>query len=237
MKRFGYRLLLMAIVILFAYLSARVRPPTQQTTIAPTEHPSEVAAGPAANPTVPNSEPDSSVAATEPVLPQDPAAATNAERANPVDTASADPSPAKSAKKTSPAKKGASTADTPTTPAAKPATKSATKPATSTPKSTPFLVKNVVIKDLDGDVAYRGDIDLTATLERIDAGRTLSFSHDGSTFQNRERRLPAKSAGYYREWVHPTPGLSGPGPQRVVTGKDGEAWYTHDHYRTFRKIR
>jgi filamentous hemagglutinin len=31
--------------------------------------------------------------------------------------------------------------------------------------------------------------------------------------------------------------VGGPGPQRIVTGKSGEAYYTHDHYDTFRKIR
>jgi guanyl-specific ribonuclease Sa len=55
-------------------------------------------------------------------------------------------------------------------------------------------------------------------------------------FQNREKRLPQKPAGYYREWVHPTPGLRGPGPQRIVTGKEGEIYYSPDHYETFRRL-
>lgn len=121
-----------------------------------------------------------------------------------------------------------------------PATRASTKaaaPKTAPPGNATFVIRDVTILDQDGDVAYRGDVDLTKTLARIDRGQKLSFPHDGTVFGNRERRLPAKPSGYYREWVHPTPKLSGPGPQRIVTGGQGEAYYTHDHYRSFRKVR
>lgn len=39
--------------------------------------------------------------------------------------------------------------------------------------------------------------------------------------------------GYYTEYVHPTPGILGPGPQRIVVGQGGEMYYTADHYKTF----
>jgi guanyl-specific ribonuclease Sa len=107
---------------------------------------------------------------------------------------------------------------------------------TSPAAADPLVVRNVTLRDQDGDTIYRGDVDLRPTLERIAAGKTLRFSHDGITFQNRERRLPQKSAGYYREWVVPTPGESGPGPQRLVTGEDGDVWYTADHYLSFRRV-
>ncbi|MCE9607178.1 MAG: hypothetical protein K8U03_20015 [Planctomycetia bacterium] len=97
-------------------------------------------------------------------------------------------------------------------------------------------MRNLSLRDQDGRVVYRGDIDLRPVLERIDSGRRLRFSHDGSTFQNREGRLPKHPAGYYQEWVVPTPGEDGPGPQRIVTGAQGEVWYTHDHYRSFQRI-
>jgi ribonuclease T1 len=99
------------------------------------------------------------------------------------------------------------------------------------------IVQGMKIKDLDGRIVYEGPIDLTETLERIAAEERLRFRNDGSVFGNRERRLPSKQAGYYREWVHPTPELDGPGPQRVVTGEKGEIYYTHDHYRTFKKLK
>jgi ribonuclease T1 len=98
------------------------------------------------------------------------------------------------------------------------------------------IVRNQTIYDLDGEVAYQGDVDLTDTLARIEAGRRLRYGNDGSTFQNRERRLPKKGTGYYKEYVHPTPGLAGPGPQRVVVGQGGEAYYTPDHYETFQRV-
>jgi ribonuclease T1 len=105
-------------------------------------------------------------------------------------------------------------------------------------KAEKFVIQGVTIKDLDGNVAFKGDIDLTETLKRIDAGERIErFRNDGISFQNREGRLPKKPAGYYREWVHPTPKLPGPGPQRVVTGENGEAYYTADHYKSFKKIR
>jgi len=100
-----------------------------------------------------------------------------------------------------------------------------------------FVIRDVQIRNMDGEVTYEGDVDLTATLERIDAGKRLRFQNDGASFQNREQRLPHQRSGYYREWVHPTPGVSGPGPQRIVTGAEGEAYYTPDHYRTFQKLR
>jgi hypothetical protein len=99
-----------------------------------------------------------------------------------------------------------------------------------------LVIEGLALRDADGRTIYRGRIDLAPTLERIAAGKRLRFPNDGATFQNRERRLPGRPAGHYREWVVPTPGESGPGPQRLVTGEDGEVWYTSDHYRTFRRI-
>ena len=113
---------------------------------------------------------------------------------------------------------------------------SAPKPAASPSATKSAVRRNVTLRDEDGQVVYRGEIDLGPSLERIAAGRKLRFSHDGTTFQNREGRLPRKTPGYYEEWVVPTPGESGPGPQRLVVGADGDVWYTHDHYRSFERI-
>lgn len=110
-------------------------------------------------------------------------------------------------------------------------------PPAPTPAAADTTVEDVTIRDLSDRVVFEGDVELRETLARIDAGRKLKFRNDGTVFQNRERRLPSRPSGYYREWVHPTPGLSGPGPQRVVTGDGGEAFYTPDHYQTFEQIR
>jgi len=129
--------------------------------------------------------------------------------------------------------------DAETTSAARSPKMPASRPSASTasPAAPSVVVKDVTIRDQSGRVVFKGNIDLTTTLKRIARGERLSFPHDGTVFRNRERRLPARSNGYYLEWVHPTPKLSGPGPQRIVTGQQGEAFYTHDHYATFRKIR
>lgn len=101
----------------------------------------------------------------------------------------------------------------------------------------PLIIQNMTIKDQSGRVVYMGEINLHPTFERIERGEKFPHRNDGSTFRNLEGRLPKKAAGYYTEYVHPTKGLNGPGPQRVVLGKEGEAFYTHDHYDTFRKVR
>jgi aminopeptidase N len=103
-------------------------------------------------------------------------------------------------------------------------------------KADPLVIDGLSLRDSSGRTIYRGPIDLAPTLERIAAGRRLRFPNDGTTFQNRENRLPRRPPGYYREWVVPTPKEPGPGPQRVITGDAGEVWYTSDHYRSFRRI-
>jgi guanyl-specific ribonuclease Sa len=77
------------------------------------------------------------------------------------------------------------------------------------------------------------DLGVSSTMNRIARGESYSHDNDGSTFQNKEGILPAKGSDYYKEYVHPTPGINGHGPQRVVTGSGGEYFYTPDHYKTF----
>lgn len=111
------------------------------------------------------------------------------------------------------------------------------EPETAVRESNPWLVRDVTIRDLSGGVAYRGDVDLAPTLARIERGERHPHRNDGGVFRNLERRLPKQPEGHYREYVHPTPNLSGPGPQRLVIGRTGEIYYTHDHYKTFRLLR
>ncbi|TFF14686.1 hypothetical protein EXW72_03890 [Pseudomonas sp. BCA14] len=83
----------------------------------------------------------------------------------------------------------------------------------------------------------QGTVDLGPTLDRIKSGGSFPHRNDGSIFQNRASDLPQKPAGYYTEYVHPTPGIAGSGPQRIVVGKGGEMYYTADHYKTFIPIK
>lgn len=104
--------------------------------------------------------------------------------------------------------------------------------ATRSPK---WIIPDIAIRDEDDQLVYQGSVELSSTVERIRAGRKLRFPNDGAVFQNRERRLPDRPRGYYREYVHPTDGLSGPGPQRIIKGRNGELYYTPDHYKSFRR--
>jgi len=79
--------------------------------------------------------------------------------------------------------------------------------------------------------------DLNSTLERIKQGIKDPHGHDGTEFFNREGLLPDKPSGYYKLYVHRTPGVLGPGRQRLVIGSDGDVWFTPDHYETFTRIR
>lgn len=97
-------------------------------------------------------------------------------------------------------------------------------------------IRKQTIRNENGKIVFQGDVDLQSTLARIERGERLGFTHDGIVFQNRERRLPSKPAGYYHEYIHPTPGVGGPGPQRIIRGRNGETYYTPDHYRTFQRI-
>lgn len=79
--------------------------------------------------------------------------------------------------------------------------------------------------------------ELKPTLRRISEGEKFPHRNDGSIFKNYTDVLPKQDAGYYREFVHPTPGVKGPGARRLVIGKGGDIWFTADHYKTFIRIK
>jgi guanyl-specific ribonuclease Sa len=76
------------------------------------------------------------------------------------------------------------------------------------------------------------------TLRLIERGGPFPHRQDGTVFQNRERLLPDRARGYYREYTVPTPGARDRGARRIVTGGDPPDvfYYTEDHYRSFREI-
>ncbi|WP_320669609.1 ribonuclease domain-containing protein [Patulibacter defluvii] len=76
-----------------------------------------------------------------------------------------------------------------------------------------------------------------ATLRLIAVGGPFPHRQDGVTFQNRERILPDRPRGYYREYTVRTPGSPTRGARRIVTGRQpAERYYTADHYDSFRLI-
>lgn len=74
------------------------------------------------------------------------------------------------------------------------------------------------------------------TLALIRDGGPFPYQKDGTVFGNRERLLPRRERGYYREYTVRTPGSRDRGARRIVAGKSGELYYTDDHYRSFRRI-
>ncbi|MBI1942843.1 MAG: hypothetical protein HYS35_04185 [Betaproteobacteria bacterium] len=76
-----------------------------------------------------------------------------------------------------------------------------------------------------------------ATIALIRKGGPFPYQKDGAAFGNRERILPRRERGWYREYTVPTPGARDRGARRIVAGRDGTLYYTEDHYRSFKRIR
>lgn len=80
-----------------------------------------------------------------------------------------------------------------------------------------------------------------ATYQLIHAGGPFPYQKDGTVFQNRERHLPSKTRGYYREYTVKTPRSRDRGARRIVCGGQPPTapeacFYTADHYASFSRI-
>lgn len=80
-----------------------------------------------------------------------------------------------------------------------------------------------------------------AMMTLIYQGGPFKYDKDGTVFGNRERFLPARQRGYYREYTVQTPKERSRGARRIVCGGDKPAapdacFYTDDHYASFRQI-
>lgn len=78
------------------------------------------------------------------------------------------------------------------------------------------------------------------TYALIARGGPFPYEKDGTVFGNRERLLPIRHRGFYREYTVETPGLQHRGTRRIVCGGKAPAtdncFYTADHYASFRRI-
>lgn len=99
---------------------------------------------------------------------------------------------------------------------------------TSTPTSSQSGIETIDIDDLPPEAVI--------TLELIESGGPFHYEKDGSVFHNYEGLLPEQYDGYYREYTVETPGASDRGARRIVSGADGEYYFTDDHYASFRLI-
>jgi ribonuclease T1 len=75
------------------------------------------------------------------------------------------------------------------------------------------------------------------TVALIRSGGPFPYPHnDGVVFHNYEHTLPSETDGYYHEYTVPTPGSDDRGARRIITGKNGEFYYTGNHYDSFTRI-
>ena len=73
------------------------------------------------------------------------------------------------------------------------------------------------------------------------SGGPFPYDKDGTVFGNRERQLPGKARGHYREYTVKTPGSRDRGARRIVCGgkpptQPEACYYTDDHYASFKRI-
>ena len=106
-----------------------------------------------------------------------------------------------------------------------------------------LLVIGYVVKEVGGSdhsiktvAASSLPIQARDTIAEIKTGGPYPYSQDGGVFGNHEHLLPAESGGYYHEYTVPTPGASSRGTRRIITGKNGEFYYTADHYNSFQRV-
>ncbi len=74
------------------------------------------------------------------------------------------------------------------------------------------------------------------TVALIEAGGPFPYADDGETFLNSAGLLPQREQGYYRVYTVDSPGSVEPTSRRIVTGTDGELYWTDDLYTSFRRI-
>ncbi len=96
------------------------------------------------------------------------------------------------------------------------------------PKRVQVAIADIAQKDLPPEAR--------ATLSLIEKGGPYPYDRDGIPFGNFEKRLSAKERGHYREFTVKTPGVSHRGARRIIAGKDGERYYSDDHYNSFKRI-
>jgi ribonuclease T1 len=79
------------------------------------------------------------------------------------------------------------------------------------------------------------------TYQLIHTGGPFPHAKDGTVFVNRERQLPPKTRGHYREYTVKTQGSHDRGARRIVCGGEPRSapqacYYTADHYASFSRI-
>jgi ribonuclease T1 len=106
-------------------------------------------------------------------------------------------------------------------------------PLGAQPRAGPDPIRDIALAELPPQAVE--------TLALVRRGGPFPYERDGVRFGNREKLLPKKSFGYYREYTVRTPGVRTRGARRLVCGGAATdpdvCYYTDDHYRSFRRIR
>ncbi len=122
----------------------------------------------------------------------------------------------------------------------------ADKAATAQPQTPPAQTQALPTTDPESGLRWMTVGELPPEGQKvyvlIGQGGPFRYSKDGVTFGNRERLLPARARGYYREYTVRTPGESDRGARRIICGGQpvtsrADCYYTADHYASFRRIR
>jgi|SRR6185437_3529220 len=105
-------------------------------------------------------------------------------------------------------------------------------------------------KDNSGMVNSNDDIKGAAIPQKVyDVLKYIQSNHHamdgyvgGRVFTNREKIVPQADENgnpiQYQEWdVNPKVQGQNRGTERILTGSDGRAWYTNDHYQSFTQIK
>jgi ribonuclease T1 len=84
-------------------------------------------------------------------------------------------------------------------------------------------------------------VEVRSTELLVRSGGPFPYSKDGIVFGNRERLLPSRPRGYYREYTVRTQGSRDRGARRLVCGgalprSPDACFYTDDHYASFRQV-
>ena len=92
-----------------------------------------------------------------------------------------------------------------------------------------------------GAVVHARTPEAPAGVQLILNGGPFPYQKDGTVFGNRERLLPPRARGHYREYTVKTPGAADRGARRIVCGgsppnRPDVCYYTGDHYASFSRI-
>ncbi|MDR1529712.1 MAG: ribonuclease N1 [Burkholderiales bacterium] len=102
--------------------------------------------------------------------------------------------------------------------------------------------KQTELLPASGVALHELPVEAHETYALILKGGPFPYRQDGATFYNREKLLPEKTNGYYREYTVTTPTAKDRGACRIVCGgqkprQPDICYYTNDHYQSFKEIR